>query len=73
MIQTAKKNINIVLKFKPTHPKANFEAALIYQADGENDKALTYLKQALNVWKYADPDFEPVIEARAKLLEFESI
>ena len=65
----AKESIEIALKFKPYYPKINYEAALIYLEEGDEIKAVKHLQTALEAWKDADADFEPMILAKEKLDE----
>jgi len=46
---------------------------LIYLEQGNEQKAKDYLKIANDIWKDADPNFEPANKAKAKLQELESI
>jgi len=63
--------IKKTLKVDPFDPKANYELALVYLDQGEKEKAITYLKVALDVWKNADPNFKPAQQARQKMAEIQ--
>ena len=51
------------------HPVILYEAALLYDEIGEQNKALKYLKLANEIWKDADSDHKTSSEARLKLKE----
>ena len=69
----AEEYIKIALKYFPYSPKNNLEMGLIYLKQDNLQKAKEYLEIANDIWKDADPDFEPALEAKAALLELESI
>lgn len=63
----AKRLIGEALKYRPYSGNMNLEAARIYEAAGETDQALEYLKRANKIWKDADADYEPAREAKEML------
>ena len=65
----AEENISIALKYYPYRPVILYEAALLYDEIGEQDKALEYLRLANDIWKDADSDHKTSSEARLKLEE----
>lgn len=67
----AEEKIKKTLNVDPLDPKANYELALVHLEQGEKEKAVKYLKVALDVWKNADPDFEPARQARQKMAEIQ--
>jgi tetratricopeptide (TPR) repeat protein len=67
----AEEMIKKTLKVDPFDPKANYELALVYLDQGEKEKAITYLKVALDVWKNADPNFKPAQQALQKMAEIQ--
>jgi len=60
------------LKVLPYHPAANLEMAWICQTLGESNQARQHLETALQVWKNADPDFAPAIDARKLVAQLSS-
>jgi class 3 adenylate cyclase/tetratricopeptide (TPR) repeat protein len=71
--KTAEEYILKVLKYYPYSPNANYEAALLYFDMDDTKKAIEHLKKANEIWKDADENYEPAINAKTKLLELESI
>ncbi len=71
-LDKAEENILTALKHKPSYPKNNYEAALLYLEKGDSEKAKEHLQQALEVWKDADEGYEPAKLAREKLNELEA-
>ena len=69
----AEEHLEIALKYFPYSPKNNLEMGLIYLEQGDVQKAREHLEIANDIWKDADPDFEPALEAKTKLQELESI
>ena len=69
-LKKAEEHILLALRYYPSWPKVNYEAALIYIDKGEQEKAIEHLQKAVEVWKDADEDYEPAIEARQALAEF---
>ncbi len=63
-LDDAEKNILIALKHRPSYPKINFEAALLYKAKDKPGKSNEYLQRALQTWKDADESFSPAKLAR---------
>lgn len=71
--KTSEKYILKVLKYYPYSPNSNYEAALLYFDMDDTTKALEHLRKANEIWKDADENYEPAINAKTKLLELESI
>ncbi len=71
--KTAEEYIQKVLKYYPYSPNSNYEAALLYLDMDNTTKALEHLRKANEIWKDADENYEPAINAKTKLLELESI
>lgn len=69
----AEEYLSRAFKHFPFRPKNNLEMGLIYLEQGKKQKAKEYLRIANDIWKDADPDFEPALEAKTKLQELESI
>ena len=69
----AEEEILINLKHRPFSPKANYEAALFYLEQDENNKALQYLERAVDIWKDADNEYVIAGEAKAKLAELKGV
>ena len=59
----------LALKHYPFSPRINYEAYLIYEELGDHKQALGYLRRANDVWKDADEDYKPAIDARKALAE----
>lgn len=68
----AEESIQLALKHYPYRSPILFEASKLYFEMGEDEKALEYLKQANEIWKDADADYKPAIEAKAKLQELQT-
>ena len=66
----AEKYIQKTLKILTFYPKAHYELALLYEDMGKKEKALEHLKITLDIWKDADPEYKPAIEAREKWAEW---
>ena len=62
-----------LLKSFPISANRNFELAKSYYADGNSKKALEHLEIVLNVWKNADVEFKPAIEAREKWTQWNQV
>jgi tetratricopeptide (TPR) repeat protein len=57
---------------RPADPKSLYELALVAEAQGNREAAVTYLESALDTWADADRAFRPAVEARAKLAELQA-
>ena len=60
-------------KISPFEPLIQYQMALIVHEAGNNEKAMQYLKYCLDIWKHADEDFAPAIEAKQKWTEWNQI
>lgn len=65
-LDKAEKAINKCLNVLPFSPKAHYEMALLQHKKGKGNLAKTHLDKALEIWKDADPEFEPAAKAKAK-------
>ncbi len=65
--EKAEEYIREHLKRRPFSPKSNYEMALLYLDMGNKEKAAEHLEIALEVWKDADPGYEPAQSAKEKL------
>jgi tetratricopeptide (TPR) repeat protein len=63
----ALESLDRTLEIQPYNAEAHFEKALVYLARGDRDRARQHLQTALEVWRDADPDFEPARAARDSL------
>ena len=54
-------------------PRIQYQMALIEHDAGNYEKANEYLKYCLDIWKHADEDFTPSIEAKQKWSEWNQI
>jgi tetratricopeptide (TPR) repeat protein len=61
----AEANLTHLLALRPYLPMAHYELARVHAESGNRDKALEHLQTALDVWRNADPVYEPAREARA--------
>jgi len=59
------------LEPRPHEPKTHYRLALAYDALGDREKAMEHLKRSVDRWSSADADYEPALEARGKLAEWE--
>jgi tetratricopeptide (TPR) repeat protein len=60
----AERFLDQLFELEPFSPEGHLEAARIYQAQGQTDKAIKHLKIALEVWENADPDHPRAKQAR---------
>ena len=60
-------------KISPFEPLIQYQMALIVHEAGNNEKAMQYLEYCLDIWKHADEDFTPSIEAKQKWSEWNQI
>ena len=65
--EEARESIASALRVQPYQADYLHEAALVAHADGDDDAARAHLERALEVWREADADFTPAVEARATL------
>ena len=68
----ALESLERTLEIRPYDATAHHEKALVYIERGDLDQGRPHLQTALDVWKDADPDFEPAREAREQLTALES-
>ena len=50
----------------PYHPEANYELALLFSEQGNNEKAIELLSTSLQVWESADQEYRRARAARDK-------
>jgi len=55
----AKENILLALKYHPTDPENNYEAAMIYMKLKDKLKAKDHIDKALKIWANADANYKP--------------
>jgi tetratricopeptide (TPR) repeat protein/predicted Ser/Thr protein kinase len=53
-----------LFELEPFSPEGHLEAARVYNAQGQTEKAIEHLKKALHVWENADPDHPRARRAR---------
>jgi len=71
-LSRAEEELQHYLSIRPARGEARYELALVYEAMGERERALQELREALEVWAEAEPQFEPARQARQKLRQLES-
>ena len=49
--------------------KSYYIAGLVYEQLGNEEKAIAYYKEFLEIWKDADPDLNEVPDARGRLAQ----
>lgn len=67
----AEKLIEVAMKHDPYNPEINYEAAIIYNAKGKSQKAKEHLSRSLEVWKNADKDYKPAMNARETMVDLQ--
>jgi tetratricopeptide (TPR) repeat protein/predicted Ser/Thr protein kinase len=60
----AERFLEQLFALEPYSPEGHLEAALIYHAQGQTQKAIEHLKKALHVWENADPEHPRAKRAR---------
>jgi tetratricopeptide (TPR) repeat protein/tRNA A-37 threonylcarbamoyl transferase component Bud32 len=70
--QEARESLLKRLATHPWDPLAHYELALVYADTGDTSKALDHLRKALDVWREAEPGFEPAQKAREKMKEWQA-
>jgi tetratricopeptide (TPR) repeat protein len=53
-----------LFELEPFSPEGHLEAARIYHAQGQTEKAIEHLEKALRVWEKADPNHPRAKRAR---------
>jgi tetratricopeptide (TPR) repeat protein len=71
-LDQALESLDRTLKVQPYDATAHYQKALVYLDRGDADRARQHLQTALEVWRDADPDFEPAREARQRLTALEA-
>jgi tetratricopeptide (TPR) repeat protein len=61
----AEDHLGRLLELRPYDPRLRHELALVYADRGQQEKALEHLRVALDIWRDAEPVYEPAREARA--------
>ncbi|MDT8394010.1 MAG: adenylate/guanylate cyclase domain-containing protein [Bacteroidales bacterium] len=56
--------IQIALQYRPFDPVNNYEAGLLFLAMGDEEKALPYLRKAVDIWKDAEPEYDKANAAK---------
>ena len=60
----AERFLDQLFELEPFSPEGHLEAALIYHAQGQTERAIEHLRKALNVWENADPGHPRAKRAR---------
>ena len=68
--QEARDTLSKALKLFPSLARAHDELSRVYTGLGQNEKARSHLNRALEIWSAADADYQPALEARARLQTF---
>jgi tetratricopeptide (TPR) repeat protein len=66
-LDAAASSIGEALVVTPGDPEANYELALVFEAQGSTAEAREYLQKALLAWESADASFQPAARAREAL------
>ncbi|MGD8866603.1 MAG: tetratricopeptide repeat protein [Gemmatimonadales bacterium] len=61
----AQRHLSRLLEIRPDDPRTQYELALTFAEGDEQEKALEHLRIALDVWRDAEPEYQPAREARA--------
>lgn len=65
----AERTVSALLSDSPAYPHGLVELAAVYRAMGRTGDARSRLRDALEIWRDADPDFVPAQQARRMLAE----
>ena len=57
----------------PFEPLIQYQMALVVNEAGNHEKAMQYLEYCLEIWKHADKDFAPAMEAKQKWTEWNEV
>ncbi len=71
-LEEAEKEILTGLELEPSHPFFHAMLGLTYKDMGRGEDALSHLEKAMEIWKDADPDFDPAREPREALAELQA-
>ena len=52
---------------------AHYRLGKLYEKKGNNEQALKYYQDFLNIWKDADEDLPELIDAKSRLLKLKEI
>ena len=70
-LDEAEAELREALRLVPSDPHTHFEMAMVLDARGDIEGAVSHLGRALAAWEPADETFKPAREARAKLAALE--
>ena len=68
-LEAAEMTIQDVLNVVPADAEVRYELALVYEDMGRATDAIEQLQAASDIWKNADPDYQPARRAQTKLAE----
>ena len=57
----------------PFEPHIQYQMALVVNEAGNHEEAMQYLEYCLDIWKHADKDFAPAMEAKQKWTEWNEV
>ena len=60
-------------EISPFEPLIQYQMALVVNEAGNHEKAMQYLEFCLDIWKHADKDFSPAMEAKQKWTEWNEV
>ena len=72
-IKSARDCIEIAYRLNSFEPRIQYQMALIEHVSGNREKAMEYLEYCLRIWKDADEDYPPALEAKQKLTEWNQV
>ena len=72
-MESAREWIEKAYRIDSFNPRIQYQMALLEYDDGNHEKAMEYLEYCLEIWKHADDDFSPLMEARGKLRSWNQI
>ena len=70
---SAKEWIEKAYQLNSFKPRIQYQMALLEHDAGNHPKALIFLEHCLKIWKNADADFAPAVEAKQKWAEWNQI
>ena len=72
-VKSAREWIEKAYRIDSFDPHIQYQMALLEYDAGNHVKGVEYLKYCLEIWKYADDDFPPLMEAKEKLRSWNQI
>ncbi len=70
-LDAAEESLRRSLVSFPYSPTVHYQMALVFEARGDDAKAIEHLETAMRTWSLADPEFKPARDAREKLAELQ--